>query len=243
MKTNVFFALFTLIFSTISLYAVDTWRPEGSDVTYGTPGKGLWHIGVNVDSPESARKKQMNQLNDLYARKVHPFQWGQHFDDEVVWHISGTQEALNKELKLVNESEPPAWIWESAPNSPITIRIGLAPNGHGRANVFQGTQIIASFACVSSNKVSKGQKPDHNSQPLVGSYPVEYKRDVHYSKAKESYGAPMKWAICFDEARGIFIHSRKLAPSHGCIGISVPAAKWLYEKVEKGTLVSIGLAK
>lgn len=236
MKNKAFFALFTLILTLItSLKGQTTWVPEGSSVTYGTPGKGIWHIGANEDEPQATADRLAEPLAELFFKKVHPFLWNKTISEEVMWHISATQDGLNKELKLVNEQSPPSWIWENAPDKPFKIFISLPKSGFGRIRIFQGHQIIASFRCVSSDKIG-----GLYSQPRVKSYSILQKESVHPSK--EFHGLPMKWAMCIDDNRGIYLHSRNISEnSHGCIGISVPAVKWLYSKAKVGTIVVVTL--
>lgn len=239
MKTNVFFALFTLILSTSILRSQTTWQPEGSDVIYGRPGINLVHMGVNADNPESARKQQAPRLQELYTQKVHPFEWGQHFGDELVWHISGTRQALDKELKLIKGNNRPSWVWDSAPaGGDLKLFINLSPSGQGRFQLFQNTEIIAEGQCVSSNKVTpEGQKIIENSQPLPNSYKILKKELVHINHDK----LEMKWAMLIDNKRKIYLHSRILRPSHGCVGTTVPMSKFLYERLSEGDIVSIGI--
>ncbi len=219
--------------------APTTWTPEGSSIVYGTPGKGLWHIGANEEDPNISRVKDFVTLNGLYHNKVHPWLWTNKISAEIVWHMTGSAEALNQELSKIERGNMPAWVWESASKKPCSISILVKKDGSGHFVMTQDGQPIASGRVVTA--------ADIKVRLATGSYKISSKAEKVGDDGRKfvwskEHKCKMDYGMCIEPKRGIFLHGRDTgedARSHGCYGISRAIAPFVFSHVVEGTEISI----
>ena len=170
--TFVFVLIFQLFFTITAQAQTQTWNIDR--VTYGIQGKGLWHFGTSAADPVGTAQKLQPILEKLYQSKTHPLKWCEEVDKsfsgeavELLWHVSGPYESVEKQLKEQDPEEESSFLWEDGwkTSSNLRIEIALAPAGNGVLKVFNGdNQLIARCRCVSS--------ADRSKQPAAGGYKI-----------------------------------------------------------------------
>jgi hypothetical protein len=242
--TFIFVLIFQLFFAITS--TAQTWTLDG--VTYGVQGKGLWHFGTSASDPARTAQKLQPILEKLYQSKTHPLKWCEEVDKsftgevvELLWHMSGPHESVQKQLKEQDLGEESSFLWEDGwkSSSDLRIEIALGPTGNGALKVFNTDgQLIARCRCISS--------ADRSKQSAAGGYKILQKStstipgtQIKGTFSKEA-GVWMSWAMKIDADRGIFIHGGSLATtSKGCIRVTKAIDDRLHDIIQTSCVVKV----
>lgn len=246
MKLTFIFVLIFQLFSCVTSAQTHTWAIDG--VTYGIQGKGLWHFGTSATNPAGTGERLQPILNKLYQSKTHPLKWCEETDKgfpgevvELLWHMSGPYESVEKQLKGQDPGEGSSFLWEDGwkSSSDLKIEITLGPGGNGILKVFNNDgRLIARCRCVSS--------ADRSKQPAAGDYKILQKSTNtvpgtrNLGTFSKEAGVWMSWAMKIDADRGIFIHGGSLATtSKGCIRVTKAIDDRLHDVIQAGCGVKV----
>lgn len=228
--------------------AQQTWSLDG--VTYGIAGKGLWHYGTGDTDPTETGKKLQPILNGLYQSKTHPLKWCAEVDSafpagdvELLWHMSGDYEAVQKQLAENDPEEESSFLWEDGWKTSDSLRVEviLAPGGRGILRIFDEEKLIGRCRCISAS--------DQKVQPSAGEYKILSKasssqKDGTLAIWSKEAGVWMSWALKIDAKRGIFIHGGSLkTTSRGCIRVTKAIDDHLYQILPEDCMVKVEHAK
>ncbi len=232
----------------------NTWTPEGSRLTFGSPTGELLIRGYSKDNAAACAPLVDPVCQRCWKEKLHPWLWQDQVDQtitnntnaELMWVVNGPAQALNEELEKEGAGYA-SFFWTGIDlNQPKKLIISLEPNGVGMVRLYQSGQIVAQCRCVSGNREGdeavKAQ-PDPKDYKVWVKATVPDKDGVKAIMSKE-FKRPMKWAIGIDQTRGIYLHAGDLSQnSHGCIRVSYAAAPRLFDNVPIGTQVEVKWVK
>lgn len=236
-----------LIFQAFFLKAANaqqTWTLDR--VTYGVAGKGIWHYGTGDTDPVETGKKLQPVLDRLYQSKTHPLKWCEEVDVvfpagdvELLWHMSGSYDAVQKQLTENDPDEESSFLWEDGwkTSSSLKVEVILAPGGRGILRIFDGEKLIGRCRCVSAS--------DQKVQPAAGEYKILSKasssqKDGTLSTWSKEASVWMTWALKIGAERGIFIHGGSLkTTSRGCVRVTKAIDDRLHQILSKGCVVKV----
>lgn len=227
----------------------NTWTPEGSKVTFGNPNGELVLRGYNKDEATSFAEILNPVCADCWKKQLHPWMWKDEVDSvlgddlsaELIWLVSGSYKDLQSELEK-DGGQHASFIWLGLdPAAKKRIVITLEPDGIGMIRIYQGEEMLVAQGRCSSGDRTKENDNGLIPQPNPGVYSMKSKAtklDEDGIKSVWSRAAQcwMKWALCLDPVRAIYVHAGSLLdPSAGCIHVSFGFAAQLFNRVPIGS--------
>lgn len=160
--------------------------------------------------------------------KVHPFdfqaQIGNQNNVEFLWKIT-------PDLVKKAEKSRSSYIVGGVKITSIVARFNS--DGVGNVALYSGQKLVGRVNCQTSNK-----RQGKYSQLAAGDYKVLGKKRLHVST--EIKGVEMPFSILLDDVRKIYMHQGDISSiAAGCIRLSKPSARVIYDLVSEGLLVRV----